>query len=191
MIIRRAFIAGLAAAPLAGPAVAASPFEALFDGRSLKGWTALGGANWAVRDGAITAEGGAGLLMSKESYRDFELVAELWVSEDANSGIFIRCSDRNQVTAANAYEVNVFDKRPDPTYGTGGIVNVAKVSPMPKAGGRWSRMEIIARGDRLSVVFNGQKTVDAVQDSAHAEGPFALQYGSGVVKFRKVEIRAL
>jgi len=39
-------------------------------------------------------------------------------------------------------------------------------------------------------VLNGQKTVD-VQDSKHAGGPFALQYGSGVIKFRKVQIKPL
>jgi hypothetical protein len=30
-----------------------------------------------------------------------------------------------------------------------------------------------------------------VQNSAHAGGPFALQYGSGVIKFRKVQIKSL
>jgi hypothetical protein len=40
------------------------------------------------------------------------------------------------------------------------------------------------------IVLNGQKTVD-VQDSKHLSGPFALQYGSGVVKFRKVQIKPL
>jgi hypothetical protein len=39
--------------------------------------------------------------------------------------------------------------------------------------------------------LNGQKTAD-VQDSKHLNaGPIALQYGSGVVKFRKVKIKAL
>lgn len=44
-----------------------------------------------------------------------------------------------------------YDKRPDPDYGTGAIVNVAKVSPMPKAGGRWNIMEITAKGPHLIV----------------------------------------
>lgn len=30
------------------------------------------------------------------------------------------------ITAMNAYEVNIFDTRPDPTYRTGAIVNVSK-----------------------------------------------------------------
>jgi hypothetical protein len=130
-------------------------------------------------------------LVSHDSFRDFEIHAEFWVSADANSGIFIRCSDRAQVSAANAYEVNIFDQRPDPSYGTGAIVDVAKVSPMPKAGGHWNSMEITARGDRFDVVLNGQKTVDAAHDAKHAEGPVALQYGAGQVKFRKVDIRRL
>jgi len=140
----------------------------------------------------LSADRGAmSFLVSRDSFRDFDLRAELWVSADANSGVFIRCSDRAVITPATAYEVNVFDARPDPTYGTGAIVDVAPVSPMQKAGGRWNLMEVRARGDRLWVVFNGVKTVDGVRNAAHSEGPIALQYGSGVVKVRAVEVRAV
>jgi hypothetical protein len=176
---------------LAVPALASGRFKSLFNGKNTDGWTPIGDANWRVEKGVLTADKGAiSFLVSKDSYRDFDLRAELWVSPDANSGIFIRCTDRKTVTAANAYEVNVFDTRPDPTYGTGAIVNLAKVSPMPKAGGRWNVMEISARGDTFTVIFNGQKTVDAAHDAAHAQGAIALQYGAGVVRFRKVEVRA-
>jgi len=61
---------------------------------------------------------------------------------------------------------------------------------MPKAGGRWNVLEIVAQGSHLVVILNGQKTVD-IQDGKHAAGPLALQYGQGVVKFRKVQIRKL
>ena len=190
MSSRRTVILGLTAAALAGPAFARPRFRAVFNDRDLDGWTSVGDANWSVTGGVLAADrGGMSFLVSRDSFRDFDLRAELWVSEDANSGIFIRCADRTVITPTTAYEVNVFDRRPDPTYGTGAIVNIAPVSPMPRAGGRWSLMEVRARGDALSVVFNGQNTVDAVRDAAHAEGPIALQYGSGVVKFRTVEIR--
>jgi hypothetical protein len=190
MLDRRSLVLGLAAGSLAGPACAAPRFMPLFDGKDLKGWTPLGDANWSVADGTVGADKGAvSFLVSKDSFRDFDLRVEIWVSADANSGVFLRCSDRGNVTATNAYEVNVFDTRPDPSYGTGAIVGVARVSTMPKAGGRWNLIEISARGDRFSVVFNGAKTVDAARDGAHAEGPVALQYGAGVVKFRRVDIR--
>lgn len=192
MIDRRTVILGLAAAALATPAFARAPFKVLFDGTSLDGWTAVGDANWTLADGMVSADrGGMSFLVSRDSYRDFDLRAEIWVSPEANSGVFIRCSDRARFTPANAYEVNLFDQRPDPTYGTGAIVDIAAVSPMPRAGGRWNVLEISARGPLLSVVFNGAKTVDGVRDATHAEGPIALQYGAGTVKVRRVEIREI
>jgi hypothetical protein len=156
----------------------------------------LGDANWRMIDGALQADKGSGFLVSKESYGDFEIRAEFWADENANSGIFIRMSDLKTVTAANSYEVNIYDKRPDPLYGTGAIVDIAKVSPMPKAAGKWNVFEITAKGNQLIVKLNGVQTVD-VRDSKFARGPLALQYAPGVVKdsgtirFRKVLIRAL
>ena len=86
--------------------------------------------------------------------------------------------------------MNIFDQRPDPTYGTGAIVNFVEVDPMPKAGGKWNTFEITAKGRHLVVVLNGQKTVDS-RNGMFAEGPFTLQHGAGVIKFRKVAIKPL
>jgi hypothetical protein len=193
MTDRRTLLIGVAASLCAGPAFAAGArFKPLFDGQSLAGWDPLGDANWRVEEGAIIADSGPmSFLVSRDSYRDFDLRAEFWASAEANSGIFIRCSDRTEITAKNAYEVNIFDTRPDPSYGTASIVDVAKVSPMPKAGGQWNTMLIEARGDRFTVTFNGKKTVDGAKNADHATGPIALQYGAGTIKFRKIEMRAL
>jgi hypothetical protein len=89
-------------------------------------------------------------LVSKNSYTDFQIRAEFWVDPAANSGIFIRCTDPQKISSQNSYEVNIYDKRPDPDFGTGAIVDVAKVSPMPKAGGRWNTLEITAKGPQLT-----------------------------------------
>jgi hypothetical protein len=166
----------------------------LFDGKTLDHWNRLGEANWTIVDGVVQADTrvgeGAAYLVSKQAYSDFQLKVEFWVDAVANSGIFIRCRDPHKISATTGYEVNIFDTRPDPTYGTGAIVDVAKVDPMPKAGGRWNTYEITAKGPQLTVVLNGTTTVDT-QDSKFASGPIALQYGTGVVKFRKVEIKPL
>ena len=45
------------------------------------------------------------------------------------------------VSTSNAYEVNIWDERPEQRYGTGAIVDIAAVDPMPKAGGRWMLRE--------------------------------------------------
>jgi len=163
----------------------------LFDGKNLDAFNKVGDANWRVVDGVVQADKGmGGYLVTRQPYGDFEIKAEFWVDEPANSGIFIRCADAQMPGAEACYEVNIFDTRPDPTYGTGAIVNVAKVAAPIKAGGRWNTYEIRAQGSHLMVTLNGVKTVD-VQDAKHARGPFGLQYGAGVVKFRNVQVRPL
>ena len=164
----------------------------LFDGKNLDNWSPIGTANWKLgEDGLVVADSGNGFLVSKDSYKDFEVRVEFWLEERTNSGVFIRCTDPKSVSGKTAYEVNVFDKRPDPSYGTGAIVDTAKVDPMPHAAGKWNTYEITAQGPHLVAILNGQKTAD-VQDSKHLNaGPIALQYGSGVVKFRLVKIKAL
>ena len=84
-----------------------------------------------------------------------------------------------------------FVLRADPTYGTGAIVNFAAVgTSYPQAGGKWNSFEITARGNRITVLTNGVQSVDLL-NSQLASGPITLQWGRGVIKFRKVQIREL
>src|SRR5687767_13863808 len=162
----------------------------MFDGKTLKGWNAVGDANWNVADGVVQAEKGSGFLVTPASYRDFQITLEFWVSDDANSGVFLRCADPKTINQTNAYEVNIFDKRPDQSYRTGAIVDVAKPASVVLTGGKWNTFDITARGTKLTVLLNGMKMVD-VDDKKHAKGPIALQYGAGTVKFRNVRVRTL
>jgi hypothetical protein len=163
----------------------------LFDGKSMDGWTTTGEANWRVEDGALVADKGkGGHLVSKNSYKNFQVHAEFWADEDANSGIFLRCKNPKTIGARDCYEVNIFDKRPDPSYGTGAIVYVAEVNPMPKAAGKWNTYEITADKRHFVITLNGQKTVD-VRNGMFEEGHLTLQYGKGVIKFRKVAVKPL
>jgi 3-keto-disaccharide hydrolase len=163
----------------------------LFDGKSLEGWSPIGDATWRVEDGAIVTDTGKGYLVSKDTYTDYEIHAEFWVSDDANSGVFIRCTDPAKVDSKTAYEVNIFDQRPDPSYGTGAIVDVAKAATVLKTGGKWNTYEIVAKGPKFTVTLNGVRTVDGAEDAKHASGHIALQGFAGTIKFRKVDIKPL
>ncbi|HSC95093.1 MAG TPA: DUF1080 domain-containing protein [Burkholderiales bacterium] len=178
----------------------ASGWTTLIDGdKGLENWNRIGDANWRAEGGAIVADKGkGGHLVSKKSYRDFQIRAEFWADNTTNSGIFVRASDPNKIGAKTAYEVNIFDQRPGQEYATGAIVYIAKV-PVPivyRAGGNWNTYEITAKGTHLRVVFNGVETV-TVYDSKFASGPFSLQFGNrgkqpgGAIKWRKVQIKEL
>lgn len=167
----------------------------LLDGISgMENWNRVGDANWRGEDGAIVADKktdkASSFLMTKNSYSDFQVRIEFWASHDANSGIYMRCSDLSKILDTTCYEANIFDERKDPKYGTGAIVHLSPVSSMPKAGGKWNVYEITVKGDRLIVVLNGAQTADA-HDGKFKSGPLGLQYAAGIVKFRKVQIKPL
>ena len=197
MMLRRLAFAATLATALSGCAL--SPvgrgWTTLIDGTSgLDNFDRVGDANWVATDYSVQASSGGkdpGYLVTRSSYKDFQIRVEFWSSDDANSGVFLRCQDPGKITDENCYEANIFDQRPDPSYGTGAIVKVARAPvPMPKAGGQWNTYDITAKGNRLTLVLNGQTTVN-VEDAKHASGPIALQWGRGVIKFRKVEVRPL
>jgi Domain of Unknown Function (DUF1080) len=189
-------IAAMAAVGLAPHSAgqAGPGWTVLLDNKTMGEWDKVGETNWRLEDGAVVADKRTSKdpahLVSKEKYKDFQIYVEFWASDDANSGIFLRCQDPTKIGDKSCYEVNIFDQRPDPTYGTGGIVHFAEVSPMPKAGGKWNTYEITAKGRQITVMLNGQKTVE-LHNGLFVEGPITLQHGDGVIKFRKVAIKPL
>jgi hypothetical protein len=178
-----------------------SGWTTLVDGeKGLENFDRLGDANWRAEGGAIVADKAKdnSYLVTKKSYKDFQIRAEFWAERNTNSGIFIRIQNPKKVGSDSSYEVNIYDQRPGPEYATGGIVNFAKVPvpPIYKAEGKWNTFEITAKGSTITVLFNAQKTVE-LQDSKFPQGPFALQFGNhgkqpgDVIKWRKVQVREL
>lgn len=166
----------------------------LIDGSAgLENFEIVGEANWSGTDGSIQATQGPGtsFLLTKESYSNFVLRIEFWVSDDANSGIYMRCQDSAAITDRNCYEANIYDQRPDLSFGTGGIVHVGPVAqPYPKAGGKWNTYEITLNDEHLMVTLNGEQTVH-ITDTQFATGPIGLQWARGTVRFRNMRILPL
>ena len=169
----------------------------LIDGNSgMDNWTVSGtAANWRAEDGSIQADKttgkGASVLVSKRSFKDLEIYAEFWASEDTNSGIYLRAPDPNKVnTASGAFEVQIWDKNPNPKYSTGSLVNLVAVQPIYKAGGRWNTYEISAKGSEIIVKLNGVVTVSTQNAKTH-EGRIGLHFNAGPIKFRKLLVKPL
>ena len=184
-------------------------WTSLFDGKTLNGWTVIGGVNWTVVDGAISAipanqtvtpTGDSkqtwpqGFLRSVAAFSDFEMTAEFWNEQDSNSGLFIRCqTPANPGSLGTCYEINISD--PHATSPTGSIVGVHSTLPhrIPSVG-KWSRFDVVADGPHLVVKVNGETAVD-VRDEKFRDGAIGLQAGgptgSGPIKFRNISIRPL
>lgn len=173
-------------------------WTALIDGASgMENWTQSGStANWRAEDGAIqadkvTAGNGASVLITNKNYRDLEVYAEFWASDDTNSGIYVRAPDPKMVnTASGAYEIQIWDKNPVAMYATGSLVNVAAANATYKAGGRWNTVEIYAKGTEITVKMNGVVTSSTPYAKTH-EGRIGLQFNAGPIKFRKLLVREL
>ena len=165
----------------------------LFEGHSLAGWTETGELRWRVEQGAVVAAGaGEGFLLSTGEYADFTLSLEFWVDATTNSGVFIRCADRERIHPDFCYELNIWDHHPRQEARTGAIVFRA-MPPLAQVNtvGRWSRLQVTAQGPNIELSINGEVTA-RLNDADIASGFIALQHAEhGVVKFRNIELFVL
>ncbi|MSO30466.1 MAG: DUF1080 domain-containing protein [Acidobacteria bacterium] len=162
----------------------------LFDGKNFNNWTMTGNANWRIADGIAEADVPRGFLVSRESYGDFELRAEVWTLPESNGGVLFRITDVRDPGIENAYELNINDTRKDQTGRTGSIVNVAKPLVKFDSGNQWVTVEIRAVGPKMTARLNGVLTAEAT-DAKYARGPIALQAAGGLVRYRNVQIREI
>jgi len=122
----------------------------LFDGKSLDNWRPVGDANWRIEDGVLITDKGKGNMVSKRSFKDFQVKAELWVAPESNTGVYIRIQNPERPNSTSAYEVNINDLSTNIGYGTGAIVGVAKVEESKfRADNRWNDFDITARGPHI------------------------------------------
>ena len=181
----------IALALFALSAQTATGWVTLFNGKDLNNFNQVGTANWHIVDGVVQANMGAGHLVSKEKYGDFQIRVEFYAGPKSSCGVYMRCLDGSKITDRTCYEANVYDNRPDQSGRTGGIPNYAAPIAKVDAEGKWNTYDITVQGDHIVVVLNGTKTVDAHDKTLSQPGPIALQFQGGDVKFRSVQIRPL
>jgi len=146
--------------------------------RGVENWNRVGDANWRIAEGLLLSDGGGKVpahLVTKKSYDNFVLRVEFLAGADTSAAVLVRCQNAAVVSdkSCNAAIIS--------SQGTG---------PSSVAGGLWNVLEIAADDARLSATLNGQPMA-GVADSQVASGPIALQWGRGVIKFRKIEIKPI
>lgn len=188
---------------LAGNLLAAdSGFRPLFNGKDLTGWklrNPSGHASWSVKDGILVNEASGGKhgtdLVSQDKFRDFVLRYEYKIAKGANSGVYLR--GRHEIQVLDDYE------RGKPSKGgNGAIYNTAPVAKFAsKPASEWQTAEATIKGDKVTVILNGEKVHDNVtvdkatggelDKNIDQPGPIMLQGDHGSISFRKIEIKEL
>jgi hypothetical protein len=179
-------------------------FAALFDGKSLEGWSVQDGpeAAFYVNDGAIVVHESAGYpawLRSARQYENFDFRGEFFVKGWTNSGIYLHAPGHGRNTWCGT-KINIFhqvDAKPAPES-MGSIFPV--VPPLRvnvKNQGEWNTFRILMDWPRLEVWINGEPVqdldVETVPDLRHRlrSGYLGLESLSYPVRFRNLRIREL
>ncbi len=177
--------------PSPEPEPAETEWVTLFDGKDLSQFNMVGEAEWNIIDDYVEADGyKSSYLLTNDSYTDFHLKVEFWPSPDANSGVYIRCQDPDEITPETGYEVNIYDQSTNPEYRTGAIVRFTPPLASIEAGDQWNTYEITAEGSHIVARLNGTLVAD-LEDESYSSGPIALQNNGGLIRFRNVQIKPL
>lgn len=155
-------------------------------------WTTDGDAQWRFENNELigSLNEGVGFLMTKASYDDFILELEFHPDSTINSGVYVRCKNR-EISAKDCYENNIWDLHPKQENRTGAIVG--KFPPLKKLEtlNKWNTYKIKNDKDHLQAWINDILVVD-LKDQDLKTGPIALQAAvKGEIKFRKVSITKL
>ena len=179
-----------------------SEFKALFDGKTLEGWTAMPGGKWEVVDGAILgtsprSERRHGILLSNEQFEDFLVKAKFRVHK-GDSGFYFRAGRVKSAVSVHGFQVEVdTSQETGGLYETGGRAWVRKPSPevVKKRAykrGEWTDLELSAIGRDVTVKINGVVSAELKNDRGRTKGYFGLQLHGGQdmhVEFRDIVIR--
>ncbi len=155
-------------------------------------WKTHGDAEWTFSDGVLVGKvhDGAGFVMAESSYRDFALELEFNPDSTINSGIFIRCANK-ELSAVDCHEINIWDLHPNQDYRTGAIVAKEVPQAHVETVGKWNTYRIRATKNHIQVWVNDRLTADSSYEYP-TEGYIALQaMGTGEIKFRNIRIKTL
>ena len=190
-------------------------FTAIFDGKTLDGWTQRNGtATYTVENGTIVGTTKKGspnsFLCSNKLYDNFELIFEVKVHNNLNSGVQIRSqTEGGPKGRVNGPQVEIEasgSKGAESGYiygeAAGGWMTPGDKRKPHKhfKDGEWNKYRILAEGARIQTWINGTQISDLVDEAklkSHPKGFIGLQvHGVGNrgpfdVAWRNIKIREI
>jgi serine/threonine protein kinase/formylglycine-generating enzyme required for sulfatase activity len=196
-----------AVAPIDPKTPAKDPkLSALFNGKDLNGWEALGNTNatWKVENGELVGGwknsdfvGGSTLTTLKKDYRNFRLRVKAQPAEHWASHIYA-LPGINPTGPGGYLKVWLGTEKGEAGVETGQLTmresdNAPLLAKAKLAANEWNAIEIVVQGNRVQVFVDGAKTADQTDDRMPAAGhAIGLHLtGGSVLRIRSVEIEEL
>ncbi|MBU0641496.1 MAG: DUF1080 domain-containing protein [Planctomycetes bacterium] len=141
-------------------AAALPPWQELFNGRDLTGWT-CNNESWVIEDGALARRGG-GDIWSAEQFGDFIMELEFKLDEGTNSGIFVRTADVKDCVQTGI-EVQILDsygKEEVGKHDCGAIYDIkSPTKNSVRKAGEWNHCALVCKGNFIGVSLNGDEVI--------------------------------
>lgn len=181
------------------PVAFAAP-EAIFDGKSLKGWVIENAPYWTVKDGILIGESDhsdqlkkGSTLWTEKEYENFTISTEFRFTGSIDSGIFIKKSgDQIQIGTSGSLKRDMT-----------GSPYIAKLKSYPVEAkgvsellkqGEWNTMKVTVKGNTYIAELNGKQVLEYQSDTASKTGPIGLQVHPNVlmkIEFRNILVESL
>ncbi len=199
----------------------AQGWQLLFNGNDMSQWRNYQqptlNSGWQIEEGAMKlASQGAGDIVSKASYQNFELKLDWKIALGGNSGIFIGVDETGYKIYSHAPEIQILDNERHPdnkleSHRSGSLYDmIASPKSSHKAAGEWNQVQISLKQGHLRVIQNGVLTADIQMGSAdwqqkvaaskfrdwagfgvNSKGQIGLQDHGDVVWFKNIKIKEL
>ena len=189
-------------------------FTTLFDGSSLFNWTG-NTTDYFPSNGELVVDptrGGKGNLYTKKEYGDFHLKFDFQLTPGANNGLGIRAPLEGDA-AYVGMELQILDNtapmyaKLQPYQYHGSVYGIIPAKQgFLKPVGEWNEEEVIAQGNKIKVILNGEVILDgdiglATKEGTadHKEHPGLLNKSGHIgflghgspLKFRNIRIKEL
>jgi hypothetical protein len=196
-------------------------WQLLFNGENMSQWRNFKketlSSKWQVQQGEMRlSEKGAGDILTRKSYENFDLKLDWKISIAGNSGIFILADEVGSQIYSHAVEVQILDNERHSdnklaSHLSGSIYDIS-ASPVEshKPAGEWNTVRILMINKSLKVWQNNVLTADIVVGSKNWQqlvakskfkdwqgfaltevGHIGLQDHNDAVAFKNIKIKAL
>jgi hypothetical protein len=168
---------------------AEAPWESLFNGKDLTGWSSVNDTTFEVKEGHLRLVKGMGWLRTAKEYQDFVLEFE-WraIDKQYDSGVFLRAGLEGKPWPKDGWQVNLS------ASSLGSLVKGYKlIKPSETeriAVNDWAKFRIEVRGKKVTLDVNGERAWE-YEGIDSVKGYLGIQAENKAFDFRNIRVQEI